>query len=284
MPVYLHLAERYTGWRFFVSVPRSDNEVVITVENLGYTYSGASVPALEQVHFAAQKGSFTAIMGPNGSGKTTLIKLLIGLLEPRCGKVEVAGKNPVGAGGEIRRTIGYVPQHETVNTRLPVTTLDVVRMAALCRRRLPAEKLKRNLAAALDMVGLAPEANQRFGTLSGGQKQRALIARALVVDPSILVLDEPFAGVDAASQDAIVSLLHNLAENKAVTVLTVVHDINPLVHFINSVVLLSRKMIAFGSPVEVLTAEHLTEAYGRAVPILVCEDGFLHPMTESSHE
>ena len=259
---------------------------LITAHNLGYSYVQPLTTALSGVEVAVEPGEFVAIMGPNGSGKTTLVKLLLGLLKPTNGGVLVGGKRPREARLEVQRTIGYVPQHESVNAQVPVKVKDVVGMAAQCRYdgALSRQELQRRVQSALDMVELGDLLGRPFRALSGGQQQRALIARALVVDPRIIIADEPFARVDAVSHENIIKLFRWLSKEKQVTVLTVVHNINPLVHFIDRVLLLNTEMVAYGTPAEVLVATHLREAYGKIVPIMVCQDGFLHPITEDQHE
>lgn len=259
---------------------------LICAHNLGYHYTQPSTTALSGVEFAVEPGQFVAIMGPNGSGKTTLVKLLLGLLAPTEGAVTVAGRQPGEARLEVQQLIGYVPQHESVNAQIPVKVKDVVGMAAQCRYAgaLGRQEVRRRVQAALDMVELGDLAGRPFGTLSGGQQQRALIARALVVDPQIIIADEPFARVDALSHQNIVNLLKWLADEKQVTVLVVVHDVNPLVHILHKVLLLNTEMVQYGAPTEVLTTANLLQAYGKVVPILVCDDGFLHPLIEGQHD
>lgn len=259
---------------------------LITAHDLSYHYTQPATLALSQVVFGVEPGQFVAIVGPNGSGKTTLVKLLLGLLSPSQGELTIAGKRPAEARVEVQRLIGYVPQHETVNAQVPVKVRDVVGMAAQCRYdgALGRQEVRRRVQAALEMVELGALADRPFGALSGGQQQRALIARALVVDPRILIADEPFSRVDAASHQNIASLLNWLCQEKQVTVLVVAHNINPLVHFLDRILLLNTEMVAYGTPAAVLTAANMRKAYGRVVPILMCEDGFLHPLTEGQHD
>ncbi|MBU0609843.1 MAG: metal ABC transporter ATP-binding protein [Armatimonadetes bacterium] len=258
---------------------------IITAQHLGYSYPQPPTLALTGVDVQVEAGQFVAVVGPNGSGKTTFVKLLLGLLRPTEGEVSLHGRPAHDTQGGIHHCIGYVPQHRTVNRQVPVRVRDVVAMTAHCRYggELGGAEVRRRVDRALEMVELSDLAARPFSALSGGQQQRALIARALVVDPLILIADEPFAGVDARSSQTIINLLQWLTDEKSVTVLVVVHDINPLVHFLDRVLLLSTRMVAYGAPSEVLTPAHLNEAYGRAVPILVCDDGFLHPLTEAEH-
>ena len=261
------------------------NENIIAARDLGYTYPQPPTSALSGVTMQVQRGQFVAVIGPNGSGKTTFVKLLLGLLRPTEGEVLLHGRPAYDAGGGVHHCFGYVPQHRTVNRQVPVQVRDVVAMAAHCRyaRQLGRAEIGRRVQQSLEMVELADLSGRPFSALSGGQQQRALIARALVVDPLVLIADEPFAAVDARSSQTITHLLQWLVTEKSVTVLAVVHDINPLVHSLDRVLLLNTGMVAYGAPTEVLTAEHLRAAYGRAVPILVCDDGFLHPLTEAQH-
>jgi len=258
---------------------------IIVARGLGYSYPLPPTTALADVTMAVQPGQFVAIVGPNGAGKTTLVKLLLGLLEPTAGQVLVQGHAPRDSGTALHHCIGYVPQHRAVNREVPVRVRDVVAMAAHCRCQgaLSRQEVRRRVNVALEMVELADLAGRPFAALSGGQQQRALIARALVVDPLVLIADEPFAAVDAVSQHHILDVLRWLTHDKGVTVMAVVHDLNPLVHYLDRVLLLSTRMVAYGPPSEVLTSSILEEAYGRAVPILVCDDGFLHPITEAPH-
>ena len=257
----------------------------IVAHDLGYMYPQPPTHALSGVSVAVQPGQFVAIMGPNGSGKTTFVKLMLGLLQPSEGEVLVQGHAPGAGGAPMHHCIGYVPQYRAINREVPVRVRDAVTMAAHCgcAGAGSGREVRRRVDRALEMVELSDVAGRPFSALSGGQQQRALMARALVVDPLILIADEPFAGVDAVSHQRILELLHWLAHDKGVTVMAVVHDINPMVHFLDRVLLLNTRMIAYGEPAEVLTSSTLEETYGRSVPILVCDDGFLHPITEAPH-
>ena len=258
---------------------------IIVARDLSFTYPQPPTRALAGVSVTVQAGQFVAIMGPNGSGKTTLVKLMLGLLQPTEGEVLVEGHAPGTGGAPMHHCIGYVPQFRAINREVPVRVRDVVTMAAHCgcAEAGSAKEVRRRVDRALEMVELADLAGRPFAALSGGQQQRALMARALVVDPLILIADEPFAGVDAVSHHRILDLLRWLTDEKGVTVMAVVHDINPMVHFLDRVLLLNTRMVAYGEPAEVLTSSILEETYGRAVPILVCDDGFLHPITEAPH-
>ncbi len=215
------------------------------------------VDAISEVTFAAEPGEVVAILGPNGGGKSTLFRALLGELPHRRGTVELAGPP------------AYVPQTERARLDFPVSALDVALMGSYSRtpfyRRLG--RGERAVAeAALDRVGLADRARARFGTLSGGQRQRVLIARALVQDARVLLLDEPLSGVDAPSAARIQAVLRELRdEGRALLVAT--HDVEQARGF-ERVLCLHRRQIAFGAPAEVLGAAVLQETYGDELVVL----------------
>lgn len=264
--------------------PHRDAETIIDVRGLGYRYRMPPVDALRDVEFTLPRGAFCAVIGPNGSGKTTLIKLMMGLLDPTSGRIRVQDHDPAQDAAAVQRLVGYVPQQSSINLSPPLTAREVVSLAAYTRNAGGKRSVKDRVDRALDMVGILSMAGRPFRSLSGGQRQRTLIARALAVDPPVLVLDEPFGQVDAASQTAIGDLLHHLATAHGVTVVVVVHDVNPICHFITHTLLLRTRQVAFGTPADVLTVENLREAYGTLVPVLVCDEGYRHPVIQASHD
>lgn len=193
---------------------------LIEIQDLCYTYQGQEV--LHSVDFALNSGDFTAIIGPNGGGKTTLLKLIIGILTPTRGEILIHGKKRCKS-----TNIGYVPQYINHNLHFPATALDVVLMGNHCaskRFRLFSSKKDRAKAyAALERIGIADYADRKIQNLSGGQRQRVLIARALIAEPELLVLDEPTASIDTRGQSEFYSLLTEL--NKDLSILLVSHDL-----------------------------------------------------------
>jgi ABC-type Mn2+/Zn2+ transport system ATPase subunit len=230
--------------------PVSTTRVRADALALGY----AGVPVLEDVSFAVGGGERVAVLGPNGGGKTTLFRALSGELAPLRGDLE----RPVRA--------GIVPQTERSRLDFPVSALDVALMGAVSRLpwwRRPGREERRVARTALDRVGLAPLADRTFGDLSGGQRQRVLVARALVQDAPVLLLDEPFTGLDTASAALLEELLAELAaEGRALLIAT--HDVEQAQAW-DRVLCLNRRQIAFGPPAEALTRPVLERTYGGAI-------------------
>jgi manganese/iron transport system ATP-binding protein len=228
-------------------------------------FSGVSVgyhgtPVLTDVELDLQAGQRLALIGPNGAGKSTLIKSMLGLVPVLAGSAEVLGHSPAQA----RSSTGYVPQTDSLDADFPVTVAQVVMMGRY--RRIgwwrPAGAADRRAArAALDRVGLADRARDQFGRLSGGQRQRVLLARAIAAEPRLLLLDEPFNGVDAVSQEAIVGVLRDLAADGTALVLST-HDLTVARELADLVCLLNGRQWAMGPPAEALTAATLRRAYG----------------------
>lgn len=218
------------------------------------------VRAVEQVDGTVRAGEAVAVIGPNGAGKSTLLRGVLGLVPVVGGWIEVLGRTPARA----RRDVAYVPQADTLDADFPVTAGQVVLMGRYREVgwvRRPGAADRRIAADALTAVGLADRAGARFGTLSGGQRQRVLLARAIAQRPALLLLDEPFNGVDAVSQEA---LLAALAELRAVgaAVLVSTHDLALAQQVCDQVVLLNRRQVAFGPTGTTLTPKLLRAAYG----------------------
>ncbi|MDB5305988.1 MAG: manganese transporter ATP-binding protein [Gemmataceae bacterium] len=221
-------------------------------------------PVLWDVDLTVPAGVLMAVVGPNGAGKTTLIKAMLGLVRPISGEVLVLGKpySPRSL------TVAYVPQRGTVDWDFPTTVLDVVIMGTYGRLgwfRRPGVKERAEAAAALGRVGMEDFAGRQIGQLSGGQQQRVFLARALAQDASVYLMDEPFQGVDAVTERAIVDVLRDLRA-RGRTVLVVHHDLQTVPEYFDWATLLNVRKIATGRTAEVFTAENLRAAYGdRAV-------------------
>jgi manganese/zinc/iron transport system ATP- binding protein len=201
-----------------------------------------------------------AIVGPNGAGKTTLIRAVLGLVEPAAGGALVLGR-PYA---EQRRRVGYVPQRGSVDWDFPTDVLDVVLMGTYGRLgwvRRPGQEERRQALAALEQVGMDAFARRQISQLSGGQQQRVFLARALVQDADVYFMDEPFQGVDATTERAIVDILRSLRE-RGKTIVAVHHDLQTVPEYFDQVTLLNVRRIASGAVEEVFTEENLRLTYG----------------------
>ena len=233
------------------------------LEFVGVSVSYGGAPILDGVSFHVSHGARAAIVGPNGAGKSTLFKALVGLLPLREGVIRVHGR-PLG---RHRDLVAYVPQKEEVDWRFPVSVMDVVLMGRFGRRGWVGgpDRIDREAALrGLTQMGIETLTDTPVGELSGGQQQRVFLARALAQDPHILLLDEPFTGVDAPTQETTLSMLDGL-RNNGVTVLVTTHDLNMAANRFEQVVLLNKRLIASGSPSEVLNRDNLLAAFGSRV-------------------
>jgi manganese/zinc/iron transport system ATP- binding protein len=223
-------------------------------------------PVLWNIDLALPEGVMTGIIGPNGSGKTTLLKAILGLLPVDSGWAHCFGK-PLN---DVRSRVAYVPQRSAVEWDFPASVLDVALMGrygklGLFRRPSRAD---RDIARhSLDQVGMLPYASRQIAQLSGGQQQRVFLARALAQQADLYVLDEPFTGVDAATEATIIGLLRELvAQGK--TVVCVHHDLRTAADYFGWVVLLNQRVVAAGPTADVYTTSLLQEAYGGALTLL----------------
>ncbi len=238
----------------------------IEVEDMTVAYRDK--PVLWDIDLVVPRGILMAIVGPNGAGKTTLIKATLGLITPAAGKVLIYGK-PYP---EQRHLVAYVPQRGTVDWDFPTTVLDVVlmgRYGMLGWIKRPGKKDREMALDALDKVGMAAYADRQISQLSGGQQQRTFLARALVQDANAYFMDEPFQGVDATTERAIIQLLRELRQ-AGKTVVVVHHDLQTVPEFFDWVTLLNVRRIASGPVDDVFTEDNLRLAYGGRI-------GFLNP-------
>ena len=247
-----------------MSVNRSDQKTpsgsavspVIEIEDLDFRFDGGP-KVLEDVTLQIEERDFVSIIGPNGGGKTTLIKLIVGLLSPSTGSIRVFNTSPMKA----RPRIGYMPQHAMMDPRFPVRALDVVMMGRLSPRRSFGAYSRTDRSAAteaLTIVGLGDQGRRPFSNLSGGQRQRVLLARALVTDPELLVLDEPAAGLDQKVEQDFFDLLQELSQR--LTIILVSHDLGFVAGFVRTVVCVHRQVEVH--PTSALDGRVISEIYG----------------------
>jgi zinc transport system ATP-binding protein len=213
------------------------DKVIVDIENLYFTYNG--FPVLENVNLTILENDFIAIIGPNGGGKTTLLKLILGLLSPDRGSIRVLGGTPRKAS----YLIGYVPQNVNINPDFPITVIDIVLMGRLgpYKKRFGGTSRERHAAMeALAQMGMETFADSRINELSGGQRQRVFIARALVTQPQLLLLDEPTASIDTKGQNDFYVLMKEL--NKHIPIVVVSHDLLVISRYMKSVACVNRRL------------------------------------------
>ena len=239
-------------------------EKAIEVTDLTIAYRDK--PVLWDVDMEVPAGILMAIIGPNGAGKTTMIKSILGLIKPAAGQVLVYGKSY----REQRHLVGYVPQRGSVDWDFPTSVLDVVMMGrygALGWLKRPGASERTAAFDALDKVGMKSFAERQISQLSGGQQQRVFLARALVQDAQLYFMDEPFQGVDATTERAIVTLLQEL-RSAGKTVVVVHHDLQTVSEYFDWVTMLNVRRIASGPVSEVFTDQNLRQTYGGKVAFL----------------
>ncbi len=251
----------------------SSSDVVIRFKNVNFAYEDG-VTVLENINLELEKGEFACIVGPNGGGKTTMLKLMLGLIKPSSGTVEILGSAPA----EKRAHIGYVPQFSKFDASFPVSVLDVVLMGCLQRSfflgRYSKNQIEKAFQALTD-VGLKDLAAKSFADLSGGQKQRSLIARALMSEPQLLLLDEPTASVDVHGTEQFYRMFSEM--NEKFTILMVSHDVGFVSTRVKSVICV-RKTLQI-HPVSELTGDSLKSMYGIDVHMIRHD----HRCTEKGH-
>jgi len=247
---------------------------VVVLDHASMEFGGARV--LEDVTFTIEPGDFVGIIGPNGSGKTTLLRLILGLLAPSAGSIRVFGVAPT-AFRDWRR-IGYVPQRTSFDAALPVRVDEVVTTGLVASRRwFGSGSSGRDVVSdALGLVGMTERAGDRVGALSAGQQQRVLIARALVSNPELLILDEPTGGIDPETQSSFYALLHHLNRERGVTLVLVSHDIGVVAREVTKLACLNRRVIFCGRPQDYFTNDPLTALYGTTVRVVGHEPPCAH--------
>ncbi|MGP8283317.1 MAG: metal ABC transporter ATP-binding protein [Desulfomonilaceae bacterium] len=252
--------------------PEDNNVPAIDVDNLTVSYGGR--PALESASFAIDPGLMVGVIGPNGAGKSTLIKALVGFVRPDSGDIQICGVPARSAKGSI----AYVPQRGDLDWDFPVTVEDVVMMARYARLpwwRSPDGSDKSAVRAAMDTLGIGNLHGRPIGELSGGQKQRVFLARALAQNAEVFLLDEPFAGLDAATEKELVKVLARVrAEGR--TLLVVHHDLATAGDYFDRIILLNQKLFGYDTPHRMLRPDILRRVYEHKL------EPFKHPIWEAA--
>lgn len=247
--------------------PHQPGTPILEISHLSVRYD--SVVALEDISLRLVAGERIAVIGPNGAGKSTLFKVIAGVLPASSGEVKIYGQGP---GGHI--CIAYVPQRSQVDWDFPVNVADVVMMGRIGKLgllRYPKARDWAYVRQCLQVVKLDHLADRQIGELSGGQQQRMFIARALAQEAELMLMDEPFTGLDARSQEDILAILDEL-QRRGVTVMASTHDLDLASQHFDRVVLLNRRVLGVGGPDEVFSAERLIQAYGGHLRLIQTEE------------
>lgn len=247
------------------------SDSIIRLENINYSYGDKTV--LKNVNLNIERGTFMGLVGPNGGGKTTLIKIILGLLKPDSGQIYLLNE-PIEKFKDWNR-IGFVSQKaNTFNKGFPATVFEVVAMGLTAKIgyfKFMKKRDKERVLQAIAQVGMEEYAFQNIGNLSGGQQQRVFIARAIVSDPQLLILDEPTVGVDYKNVERFYHLLHELNHKEKITMLLVTHDTGAMTKYATNVACLNQTLHFHGKPAEysALSTDQLSEIYGHPVQVVV---------------
>lgn len=243
---------------------------IIRIEKLSYRYNSAEV--LSDVSFDVKEGDYIGLVGPNGSGKSTLIKLMLGLLVPTAGDVMLFGHPP--AEMKYRERIGYLPQKMNFfNPFFPSTVREIVSLGLVSKKKFP-KRLEagdnKKIGQTLEMLNISDLGNKAIGDLSGGQQQRVFIARALVNDPDLLLLDEPTTALDPETRDNFFELLSRLNREKNVTVVLVTHDTGTIGKYASKLLYIDKEIVFFGGFDEFCMSGDMTKFFGPSSQHLIC--------------
>lgn len=231
---------------------------VIEIKNLSLNYG--EIKVLEDINLSIPENSFVSIVGPNGAGKTTLMKILLGLIKHTSGDVKIFGKHPDEVDPSL---VGYVPQIKTMDRSFPALAIELVSSGITRRWPWLIKGEQRNKALdALSLVKADKLANRTLSELSGGELQRVCLARSIVRNPKLVVLDEPASGIDAIGEADLYNLLEAYQNKSGATILMITHDWHVANHHSDFVLLLNRKQVSFGPPVESLSEQNLRIAFG----------------------
>jgi ABC-type Mn2+/Zn2+ transport system ATPase subunit len=239
------------------SSKHTPDEARLELQDVIVGYNGHT--ALDSISLEVPQGAQVAVVGPNGAGKSTLFKAIVGLLPLRGGSIKIHNL-PIG---HHRHCVGYIPQREEVDWHFPVTVFDVVAMGRFGHTgwmRNLGQRDKQLIQRAMEQMGIAHLGKRAISDLSGGQQQRVFLARTLVQEPHILLMDEPFTGVDAPTQDATLALIDQLKQD-GITVLVATHDLNLAASRFERVLLMNRSVIAYGPPAQVFQPENIRSAF-----------------------
>ncbi|AFU56978.1 ABC uptake transporter, ATP-binding protein [Candidatus Nitrososphaera gargensis Ga9.2] len=232
--------------------------VVVEIDKLSYAYSGSLV-VLDNISFSINEGVLLGMIDPNGAGKTTLFSCMLGLLGDYTGTIKIFGRDIRKDSKEALKSIGYIPQKKTIDQNFPATVEEIVSLGITTGNKISKDKI----GSALDTVGLLAQKDRRVSKLSGGQ-QRVLIAKAIVNDPKLLILDEPATGIDLETQNKFYALLKKLNQEKKITIIWASHDLDAVNRIASSVACVNRSMFFHGKIHEFFENADLLKAYSES--------------------
>lgn len=243
---------------------------IVSIRDLSFRYNSSEI--LADVSFSLTAGDYVGIVGPNGSGKTTLIKVILGFLEPSGGEVSLFGHKP--SEFTAWRRVGYLPQKlDSFNPHFPATAREIVALGLLSRKGFPKRIGKSDDAAidgALSLMDISPIKNELIGELSGGQQQRVLIAKALVGEPELLILDEPTTALDPEAREKFFDTLQSLNERRKVTIIIITHDIGTIGRYASRLLYLDKKIIFYGTFDSFCMSSDMTDYFGEFSQHIIC--------------
>jgi zinc transport system ATP-binding protein len=242
---------------------------IVESRNLFVNYG--ALPVLADVCFTIRRGDYVGLVGPNGSGKSTLIKCILGLLRPAKGSVTLFGAEALAM--RDRGKIGYLPQRiDFFNPRFPSTVTEIISQGLIANRRAGKTADGTQIDSVLEQLEIGDIRNRLIGDLSGGQQQRVFIARALVNEPELLILDEPGSALDPETRGNFFALLRQLNENKGVTIIMVTHDIGGIGEYASKLLYLDKRVIFFGGFDEFCRSENMAQFFGSASQHIICHE------------
>ena len=250
----------------------SSDPPALHVDRVSAGYRG-NWQALDKVSFSVEKGERVAVIGPNGAGKSTLFKAIVGVMQISSGRITISGEDTHSS----HTNVGYVPQQSAIDWSFPASVFDVVMMGRsrhIGWFRWPGKRDRAIVRDVLERLSLSELANRQISELSGGQRQRVFIARAMAQDTRLMVLDEPFTGVDQAAEQEIIEALDILTRHGITLLLSTHHMENAALRF-DKILILRQRLMAYGTPDEALTAANLRDAFGWALPIMPRGDDLL---------
>ena len=243
---------------------------IIEVENLRSRYNGLNV--LDDITFSVSEGDYIGLVGPNGSGKTTLIKNILGILRPESGQIRLFNQDQSEFHAWYR--VGYLPQRlSSLNPGFPSTVEEIVALGLISRKRrsgYSGDAYRDAVEKALHLLNISDIRKKKIGELSGGQQQRVLIARAIINEPDLIILDEPATALDPETREQFYAMLTHLNRQKNVTIILVTHDIGSIGQYANKLLLVDRKVVFYGSFADFCSSTHMTDLFGVHSQHVIC--------------